>query len=532
MLNALLGRPLMPMDIVPTTAAIWNIQLGEEERVVRVTRSGERQVLDSDPGSLKRLGAEGDLPERETHHIEVVVPQLAAGDVVVIDTPGVNDINQQRAEITYGYLGAADVAVMVLDASSPFTRTETEFIQGQLLSSTLERMVFVLNKVDRLDEEDLEDAVDFAEERLQELVPQAPPIVPIASKAILEAITTGRPDVADQWGWADLLTVLRQVASDAGTAEARANSHLQQAQAILQSLRMEIAQELSLMETDETAQGAELQKFESGVTDRESRLTLLLNDAKRHGSERLKTMLTMSMQRDADRYVDELEVRISGMGDVGQYAQNVLPRELQLFSKRWFEKNQPNIERFTSEFGRHLVREYQRHFGEELHGLVAAPSVEGTAQLVNANGHAPDDNGNAVLEAALPAAAYLGLAFLGAGPFAIVGLVGGGLLSKHVGARRRESEKQQLVATSRHSIGEVLAEPLGLLHGAVDKWFARVEQVLRSQFEQSHRRVLERFETARSLSGSNSLGERKRALHSMSDSLDDLEAQWRSTSST
>ena len=41
--------------------------------------------------------------------------------VTVVDTPGVNDINEQRADITYGYIPRADAAVFLLDASQILT---------------------------------------------------------------------------------------------------------------------------------------------------------------------------------------------------------------------------------------------------------------------------------------------------------------------------------------------------------------------------------------------------------------------------
>ena len=50
--------------------------------------------------------------------------------LTIVDTPGVNDINEQRAEITYGYVPRADAAVFLLDATPDPDRVRAAVPRG------------------------------------------------------------------------------------------------------------------------------------------------------------------------------------------------------------------------------------------------------------------------------------------------------------------------------------------------------------------------------------------------------------------
>src|SRR5947207_1693149 len=75
---------------------------------------------------------------------------LLRGGVVLVDTPGTNDLDAQRAEITYGYIPSADAVVLCLDSTQVLTASERAFLEERLLERSRERLVFVLAKADLL----------------------------------------------------------------------------------------------------------------------------------------------------------------------------------------------------------------------------------------------------------------------------------------------------------------------------------------------------------------------------------------------
>ena len=126
-------------------------------------------------------------------YVEIAVPAdfLKTG-VTVVDTPGVNDINEQRADITYGYIPRADAAVFLLDANQILTASERQFLEERILRSSRDRLVFVVTKADLLDGAELSQALAFASKHLQPIVPEAPLFAVSAKRALSGDVEGGR----------------------------------------------------------------------------------------------------------------------------------------------------------------------------------------------------------------------------------------------------------------------------------------------------------------------------------------------------
>ena len=164
-INALVGRDVVPTGITPTTSVITHIHGGAgASRVVR-----EDGTTDVNPEALRSLLTE-DAPET-VRHVEVHTGAEPLVDgLVIVDTPGVNDISQQKAEITYGYVPRADVVVYVMDASQALKKSELLFIRDRLIRNKLDRVFFVLGKSDSLSGEELEEVRAHVERKLTDVV--------------------------------------------------------------------------------------------------------------------------------------------------------------------------------------------------------------------------------------------------------------------------------------------------------------------------------------------------------------------------
>jgi small GTP-binding protein len=187
--NALLGKPLLPTGITPTTAVLAHISHGPDSKADLVLDSGERRPIDparlNDWATVEGLAANRAVPKADAsalHHIDVHVPApILEGRLTIVDTPGVNDINEQRAEITYGYIPRADAALFLLDATQILTASERQFLEERILRSSRERLIFVIAKIDLLDEAELAETLRFAREHLARIVPE-PAIFPVSAR--------------------------------------------------------------------------------------------------------------------------------------------------------------------------------------------------------------------------------------------------------------------------------------------------------------------------------------------------------------
>ncbi|MCC6752149.1 MAG: dynamin family protein [Deltaproteobacteria bacterium] len=482
LVNCLIGSPLLPMDIVPTTAAIWTIQKGEPHGAAVVKTDGATSSIELSPASLARLSADGELSSPDIRYVRITSPQLAlADDVIVVDTPGVNDINEQRAEITYNFLVGADAALFLMDASSPLTKSEAQFLQGQVLSSSLEKIIFVVNKTDRLDADEVAESLAAASSRLEELLGQPVIVVGCDAARCLAALEAGRSGVAAQWGFQELRDAIDRLLAETREGAARRATAERRVAGLTAALRtrLEARRSVALMRVEERSR--KQAEFEAQMEEARGRFDRFVDHCLTHGRDRLKLLLSQSQRVRNEEFVKHQMVRVSTMkGDFGAFCQKVLPYEMQCHVKRWFEEMRPVLQKFLEDFAAHSTAEYAKAFGGLLGlqvTLALDDSFSGSAPVIEAQ-----DYGEYV-GLALPAAGFLAASFLALGPFAIVGLVAGTAINKVLQSRHAEANRAQITAEIPGAVHEVSTRALNALLEKVDDWFNAFTGVLREQFE-------------------------------------------------
>jgi ribosome biogenesis GTPase A len=184
-------EPLLPVGITPTTAVLALIRHGERVVSEAVFEDGRREIIDQDKLADWLTVAGAQARNESLSHVEIEHPApFLRESITVVDTPGVNDINEQRADITYGYVPRADAALFLLDATQILTASERRFIEERILRSCRERLVFVVSKADLLNDADLEEATQFARQHLSGMV-SAPAVFPVSAKRALAGDWTG-----------------------------------------------------------------------------------------------------------------------------------------------------------------------------------------------------------------------------------------------------------------------------------------------------------------------------------------------------
>jgi small GTP-binding protein len=186
-INALLGEPILPVGITPTTAVLAHVRHGKKLAATAVYESGKKRPIEA--GQLTAwLTVEGEAARKQEEplaYVEITHPAPVLQDnVTIVDTPGVNDINDQRAEITYGYVPRADAVIFLLDAGQILTASERQFLEERILRSSRDRLVFVVTKADALEAPELEEALAFARKHLATIVAD-PSVFPVSAKKAL-----------------------------------------------------------------------------------------------------------------------------------------------------------------------------------------------------------------------------------------------------------------------------------------------------------------------------------------------------------
>ena len=178
--NALLGSDILPTGITPTTASINHVVWAQQPTARVVLTTGESKFLD--PGQLKEWVTVAGGHASEVAYVELGFPSdLVKNSVVLVDTPGVNDLNEQRAEVTYGYVPRADAVVFLLDAGQALKDSEREFLRSRVIESARDRLIFVLGKMDMLSADERVAVTDYVKTGLAKLMPE-PVVYPLSAK--------------------------------------------------------------------------------------------------------------------------------------------------------------------------------------------------------------------------------------------------------------------------------------------------------------------------------------------------------------
>lgn len=196
--NALLSRELLPVGVTPTTAVIHHLEYGEKPSAAVVYESGERRELPVDEVRKYAVsGAGGAAGGSEVKYLEVFVPSpILKERIVLVDTPGVNDLSLQRADITYSYIPKSDAVLFLLDAGQPLKESERVFLQEKLLSQSRNKIVFVVTKRDIWDAAEEREALAYIRTELDKILPNAP-IFPVSAQRALEGgeAQSGMPEL-------------------------------------------------------------------------------------------------------------------------------------------------------------------------------------------------------------------------------------------------------------------------------------------------------------------------------------------------
>jgi small GTP-binding protein len=181
--NALLGADVLPTGITPTTATINHVVHAKKARARAVLEDGREETID--PKKLSDWVTVDGEHTKGVRYVEVGWPSAILEDkVTLVDTPGVNDLNEQRAEVTYGYVPRADAVIFLLDAGQALKESERAFLTSRILERSRDRMIFVVGKIDLLDDSDREEVVSYVRDHLARIVAE-PPIFAVSAKRAL-----------------------------------------------------------------------------------------------------------------------------------------------------------------------------------------------------------------------------------------------------------------------------------------------------------------------------------------------------------
>jgi GTP-binding protein EngB required for normal cell division len=165
LINALLGRAVLPTGVTPLTAVATTVRCGDDPHAEVRFEDGyeEKQPLTALPDLVTEQGNPGNRRHVAAVTVYLDAPVLAGG-VELVDTPGTGSVFAWDTTAAHEALETMDAAVFVLTADPPVSAAERDLyatITGLSVATFT-----VLNKADHLDAAGLTEAAEFTRQVL------------------------------------------------------------------------------------------------------------------------------------------------------------------------------------------------------------------------------------------------------------------------------------------------------------------------------------------------------------------------------
>jgi hypothetical protein len=214
LLNAMIQTPVLPVGVLPVTAAVTVLRYGDRLGArVRLMEGGWKEIDRADlPDYVTEARNSGN--EKGVIAVEVLIPSpLLATGMCLVDTPGIGSVIAANTATTRSFVPHIDAALVVIGADPPISGEEAALVKE--VAGSVHEIVVVLNKADRLPDEDREEAARFAERVLSKrLHHHVGKIYQVSATERLE----GRGPERD---WAAMLTAVESLAVESGTSLVR-----------------------------------------------------------------------------------------------------------------------------------------------------------------------------------------------------------------------------------------------------------------------------------------------------------------------
>lgn len=183
--NALLGEAIAPMGVLPTTTTINVFRRGTGGGARVHYRDGRIGMIDKGDVQGFLHGLDDDEAQR-IRHMEIERTGSRMGDAAVVDTPGLNALDEYHEQVAREFLDEADAVVWVFSATRSGAASEVGMLTE--LRESGRQVLGVLNKVDTLDESEQKELANYLRDQLGEVLVE---VVPLRGNDALKFRTEG-----------------------------------------------------------------------------------------------------------------------------------------------------------------------------------------------------------------------------------------------------------------------------------------------------------------------------------------------------
>jgi len=186
-LNSLVGRPLVPVGVLPLTAVVTRLRYGAQERALVSHQDGRTEEIPID--RLVEFVGEQRNPnnEKAVAFVDVETPSLEAfRGVRFVDTPGLGSVFTHNTRTSMDWLPRIGAALLAVSVEQPLSEHDLALL-GELAKHTPE-VALLLTKADLLTPPEFAEVTRFVGEQVCKVGGGPLPIFPFSTRPGYEAL--------------------------------------------------------------------------------------------------------------------------------------------------------------------------------------------------------------------------------------------------------------------------------------------------------------------------------------------------------
>lgn len=374
-INALIGKDLLPTDVLPETATINALIYNEKPELQIIMQDGSIEKGEVERSFLERFSAKNQSDEcSKIKYIKIGYPfKLLDANVVIVDTPGVSDLNEQRCDVTYNFIPKANAVLFLLDANSPLKKSERDFIEDKLLAQGIDNIIFLVNKYDNVDEEEDEDfwenlqvhmlkAFADSEYKLKNLE-----MYPLSAKLALQGELEQRPEFVAASGIDKIKAALQSNITEGRVEEEKLQRYKARMQAVLLSLNSELENKRALKSADvdklREAQNGLNEMFTEQVGNKQ-RIAAFVEEEKKNIVAMTDKSLRFFYKRLEDKIIEDVQF-YKGL-DFKDFVEQRISKSIQRELENWLMSYAPNIDVLLRTVEKEVARGISYRFNQKI----------------------------------------------------------------------------------------------------------------------------------------------------------------------
>ena len=159
-LNSIIGKPVLPVGVIPVTTVITRLSYGQSESAVVTFLDARQSRVSLEEVELFISEAKNPANEKNVEVVDIELPHLQYYEGLrLVDTPGLGSVFRYNTEVSQEWLPEIGMAIVAISSDRPLSENDLALIRD--LTEHTPRIALLLTKADLLSPEQQKEVVQF-----------------------------------------------------------------------------------------------------------------------------------------------------------------------------------------------------------------------------------------------------------------------------------------------------------------------------------------------------------------------------------